>query len=82
MTMNADSTMNRHKRRAAAARARQARLYPDYVRHLPRVPLDAPLDQSQVYFLVRGHEKGCAWFAGERCSCVPRLRLHVNPVRQ
>ena len=73
--------MNRHERRAAA-RARQARIYLDLIRHFPRVLLDAPLQHGCMYQLVRGHADGCGWFAGRDCNCTPRLRLHVEPVRQ
>ena len=74
--------MNRHARRAAVARARKhaAELYSAYIRHLPRVPLDAPL-APYVNYIVRGHQPRCEWFTGGPCSCAPRLRRHVEPVR-
>jgi len=74
--------MNRHARRAAAARARQVRLYPDLIRHFPQVPLDAPLALGRVHYLVRGHLGGCGLHTGGRCTCTLRLPLHVEPVRQ
>jgi hypothetical protein len=62
--------MNRHDRRAAAARAKGARakhnnLYEQYIRHLPKVPGDAPAEPGRVYHLVIHHDERCRFYENE-----------------
>jgi hypothetical protein len=51
--------MNRHQRRRARRMTRHNKFYQTYVRHLPRIPLDAPLDRGRVYHLVVQHDEWC-----------------------
>jgi hypothetical protein len=54
--------MNRHERRRQAASARRNRhnsLYLDYVRHLPQVSMEAPLEGGCVYHVVYAHDDDC-----------------------
>lgn len=39
----------RHERRRARAMRGHNAFYTDYVAHLPRIPLDAPLEPGRVY---------------------------------
>jgi len=81
--------MNRHARRAAAARARRVRkchtaYYHSYVKHLPQEPLDAPVDQGLVYHLSFHHAPQCPFYHTEDladCNCNPSITRHVEPRR-
>jgi hypothetical protein len=46
-----------NSRPPAGGPAKQNRLYNDYVRHLPRVPLDAPYERGRLYHMVMGWPK-------------------------
>ena len=80
---------NRHERRRQAARQRRNRhdrFYNDYIRHLPRVPLDAPLAPGQVYHLVFAHDDDCGIYNKSNgtlddCTCSPIVSRHVEPRR-
>ena len=67
--------MNRHARRAAAARARKMQrhnhFYSEYIRHLPNVPVDAPYERGQVNHLVFHHDEWCAIYDDKECNCLP-----------
>jgi hypothetical protein len=80
--------MNRHDRRAAKARARRMhwynRFYLDHIRHLPRIPLDAPYERGRVYHFVTHHDEWCEFYDHGRvadCNCSPRFSRHIEPVR-
>jgi hypothetical protein len=81
--------MNRHQRRAAAARSRRNRdqhnnLYQSYIQHLPKVPPDAPLEPGGVYHLCLHHDPQCSFYEHERledCTCNPMITRHVEPER-
>ena len=44
--------MNRHECRRADKIARENRFYRDYVRHLPRIPINAPYERGRLYHTV------------------------------
>ena len=75
--------MNRKQRRAEKAknRARENRVYETYVRHLPEVPLDQPLERGRVYHMVFHHDDWCGIHAGGECTCNPTIERRVEPVR-
>jgi hypothetical protein len=81
--------MNRHDRRAAAARRRRNRnrhdtLYCDYIQHLSQAPVDAPLEAGRVYHLCFHHDPQCEFYAHEHredCTCNPAITRHVEPRR-
>ena len=81
--------MNRHDRRAAAARAKGARdkhnnFFESYIRHLPQVPLDAPRQPGTVEHLVIHHDEWCRFYETENfndCNCDFVVSRHVEPER-
>lgn len=84
--MTADRTMNRAARRRAAAlsRKRHNTFFRDYIRHLPEVDLDAPLERGRVHHVVFAHDDNCGFYATERladCTCSPIVRRFVEPRR-
>lgn len=87
--MSADSAKSRHERRADKARSGCLRLhnryYLDHIRHLPQVPLDAPLERGRVYHTVTMHDSWCRFYDRGRvedCNCNPTFSRHIEPVRQ
>jgi hypothetical protein len=78
-------SVNRHQRRAAARnRRRHNRFYDDYIRHLPRVPLNAPLERGRVYHAVFFHDPWCRFYDRERiedCDCNVEVRRFIEPER-
>jgi hypothetical protein len=80
--------INRHDRRAAAARAKRRRMhdrfYLDHIRHLPQVPLDAPLKRGRAYHSVTFHDHWCRFYDHGRvsdCNCNPTFSRYIEPVR-
>jgi Fe-S-cluster containining protein len=73
--------MNRHDRRRARKMDRENKFYEGYVRGLPRVPLDAPLERGRVYHLVVQHDSWCAFYDGQECNCDPIITKHEEPIR-
>jgi hypothetical protein len=73
--------MNRAQRRRAQAMARHNRFYETYVKYLPRVALDAPLERGRVYHVVYFHDDWCRIYGGGECNCAPTLEHYVEPVR-
>jgi hypothetical protein len=81
--------MNRHERRAAAARRRRniekrSFLYQEYIRHLPEVPLDAPMERGRVHYISFFHDDWCRMYDTDNpddCNCNPDIRRHDDPVR-
>jgi hypothetical protein len=83
--------MNRHQRRAAAAmlgrrhsKAERTTFWRSYLRHLPRVPLDAPLPPGTVTHLALLHDRWCrSWTTGifADCNCELELAKYVEPTR-
>ena len=81
--------MNRHERRVAKARSNRLRLhnqfYLDHIQHLPRVPLDAPLERGRVYHFVTYHDEWCGFYDRGHvadCNCNPNFSRFIEPVRQ
>jgi hypothetical protein len=75
---------NRHARRAAAARARHDNFYQQHIRHLPEVPVDAPLERGRVYHTVFHHDDWCKFYETENmadCNCSPVVSRHIEPKR-
>jgi hypothetical protein len=79
--------VNRHERRAAAAERRRSKvcMWTDYIRHLPRVPLDAPEEAGRRYYTCVHHTVACRAFVTGRpdsdCDCGARTTKHVEPTR-
>jgi hypothetical protein len=81
--------MNRRARRAHAAQMRRDRhnqFYRDYIRHLPQISMDAPLERGRVYHTVFMHSDDCGIYAKPNgtladCSCNPAVTRHIEPVR-
>lgn len=71
---------NRHERRRARKMA-QNKFYDGYIRHLPSVPLEAPLERGRVYHMVVFHDDWCAFYGGGGCNCDPIITKHVEPRR-
>jgi hypothetical protein len=73
--------MNRHQRRAAR-RNIENKFYNDYVRHLPKVSLDTPIERGKVYHLVFHHDDWCTIYdGGGACNCDVIVTRHVEPKR-
>ena len=73
---------NRRARRAAVARAKHSGFYEGYVRHLPEVPVDAPLGPGGFYHLVIQHDDWCRFYETENfadCNCKPIVSRHIDP---
>lgn len=78
--------MNRRARRAAAAhnRKRHDRFYQTYIRHLPRIPIDAPYERGRVYHTCIHHDAWCRFYETENfgdCNCNPSVSRYIEPVR-
>jgi hypothetical protein len=77
--------MNRADRRRSRSRARRKarenRFYQTYIRHLPAVPIDAPLEPGRVYHTVFAHDDWCEIYSGRDCNCSPIVRRFVEPRR-
>jgi hypothetical protein len=82
--------MNRHQRRRAAAISRVSAgkknrsFYELYLRHLPQVPIDAPLERGRVHHLCFHHDEWCRIFSTGNpadCNCDPVISRHAEPVR-
>jgi hypothetical protein len=77
--------MNRRERRAAAARRRRHdRWYQEYIQHLPKVDVSAPLERGQIYHVCFHHDPQCSFYERERiedCNCDPTITRHVEPLR-
>jgi hypothetical protein len=74
------------RRQAAVERRRHNRVYNDYIRHLPEVPLDVPLERGRVYHLVFSHDPHCKIYDQPtaslvNCTCLPVMSRHVEPRR-
>jgi hypothetical protein len=78
--------MNRHQRRAAAAtgrRAKQNAVYNDYIKHLPEVAIDAPMEHGRVHHVCFFHDDWCQIYVtgnAADCNCNPAVARHVEPV--
>jgi Fe-S-cluster containining protein len=73
--------MNRHERRRERKLAQHNKFYSGYVAHLPRVPLDEPLERGRVYHLVFHHDSWCAFYDDKPCNCNPIITRHAEPRR-
>jgi hypothetical protein len=79
------AAMNRHERRAAAAKRRAGHnsFYAEYIKHLPQVPLDR-LGKPGLSYLVFQHDEWCRFYDHGRmedCNCNPVISLHAEPKR-
>ena len=72
--------MNRKQRRARAKKG-HTDFYNKYVKHLPCVPLDVPMERGKVYHHIVHHDDWCAFYSGEACNCNPIITRHVEPRR-
>jgi hypothetical protein len=79
--------MNRHARRAAAARARRkfhTDLYHHYIKHLLSVPIDAQIASGRVHHLSFHHDSWCRFYSSgdlDHCNSNPIITRHVEPER-
>jgi hypothetical protein len=73
--------MNRHERRRAEAKTRHNKFVADYVRHLPEVSPDTPLEPGRVFHAVFYHDDWCKIYDGDGCNCRPDFRLFAEPKR-
>lgn len=75
--------MNRHERRRARRidKDKETKFFNDYVAHLPRVPLNEPLERGRVYHMVVAHDDWCAFYGGGECNCNPEITQHIEPKR-
>ncbi len=76
--------MNRHeRRRQIATRKRNIRTVSDavaYLKQLPEVPIDEPMDPDRVYHHAYLHDDWCQYRQG-RCNCDVVTKRFVEPVR-
>jgi hypothetical protein len=66
------------------SKAEHTALWRSYLRHLPRVPLDAPVAPGTVTHLALLHDSWCrSWATGvfADCNCNLELARYVEPVR-
>ena len=70
---------NRHERRRAKKMRKRDDFYTRYFAHLPRVPLDAPLERGRLYHRVVQHDEWCVFFGGKECNCSPIITRHIEP---
>jgi hypothetical protein len=73
--------MNQHERRRERKLNRENKFYSGYVAHLPRVPIDGPLEPGRVYHMVFHHDEWCAFYDGRPCNCNPIITRHIEPRR-
>jgi hypothetical protein len=64
-----------------AAKQAHNTLYQDYIKHLPAVPLDTPLERGKLYHTVMQHDDWCAFYSGAACNCNPIITRHIEPER-
>jgi len=57
------------------------KFYQDYIKHLPIVPIDAPLERGHVYHTVIEHDDWCACYSGAECNCKFTVSRHIEPER-
>jgi hypothetical protein len=72
--------MNRKHRRAEHIK-RETNFYESYIRHLPEVPVDAPLERGKVYHIVCHHDVWCSIYDGGICNCDVEVTRHVEVKR-
>src|SRR5262245_3977959 len=68
--------MNRKERRAAKSKKRHQDFYERHVKHLPIIPIGAPLERGKVYHFVTHHDSWCAFYEGGDCNCNPIFMRH------
>jgi hypothetical protein len=59
-------------------RQRRDKFYKDYLRHLPRVPVNAPFEPGELHHLAVFHDDWCAIFKGKECNCNPIIERYVE----
>jgi len=69
--------MNRRARKMAG----ENDFYTGYVKHLPSIPIDAPLERGRVYHTVVQHDEWCTFYDNKECNCNPIISRHVEPER-
>ena len=58
--------------------------YRGYVKHLPTVPLDTPLERGKVHHLAIQHDDWCRFYQTQNiadCNCKPIISRHIEPER-
>jgi hypothetical protein len=60
---------------------READFYLNYVRHLPQVPVDAPVKRGSVHHLVYHHDEWCSIYRGSECNCNVIITRHEEVKR-
>jgi hypothetical protein len=74
--------MNRRERRKRAKMmARETTFYESYVKHLPRVATDAPMEPGTVNHLIFFHDSWCGIYTGGTCTCDPIIERRAEPRR-
>jgi hypothetical protein len=73
--------MNRHERRREAKMNAHNNFYNEYIKHLPQVPVDAPIERGTVHHMVVMHDDWCAFYDDKECNCNPIITRHAEPVR-
>ncbi len=76
-----EAELNRHERQRAAAMEQQNKFYDGYIKHLPQVAVDAPLERGRLYHLTFFHDDWCTIFDGADCNCDPIVTRHIEPRR-
>jgi hypothetical protein len=72
------------ERTIAARRTKHSNFYERYIRHMPQVPVDAPLERGRVYHTVFQHNDWCRFYETENladCNCNPIMSRHVESER-
>jgi hypothetical protein len=73
--------MNRKHRRAERIKC-ETNFYESYIRHLPEVPVDAPIERGKVYHIVCRHDVWCSIYdGGGLCNCDVEITRHVEVKR-
>ena len=63
--------MNRHERRAAAARARR----PGYMHRIAAAFAGGALPRAGVVYAAIEHDASCGIYRGAGCTCVPDISI-------
>ena len=65
-------------------RRQHTKFFDSYVRHLVRVPLDAPFEGGGPHYIARLHDRWCRYFfTGNAvdCNCCPTFVRYQEPKR-
>jgi hypothetical protein len=73
--------MNRRERRRAM-KARHDKFYEGYLKHLPQIPADAPLERGQITHTIFAHDIYDKLNGGlADCTCNPTVTRYLEPRR-